>query len=179
SNSGSFSVSVTTAALGPVAPAGPLVSAVLPSSRSVQVGKVASAFGTLINAGANPAVACGIAPGASLPATFSYQRTDPATNAVVGTQGTPAACIPPGGSQSYVIAFTPPAAFAPIDVPLTFQCGNSAPAASVPGLNTLLLTAAAAPVPDIIALAATIGHDGIVNIAGVPGAGAFAVATAN
>ena len=48
-----------------------------------------------------------------------------------------------------------------------------------PGLNTVLLSASSNPTPDIVALAATIGNTGIVNIAGVSGAGAFAVATLN
>jgi hypothetical protein len=45
------------------------------------------------------------------------------------------------------------------------------------GLNTVLLSASANPVPDIVALGATLSGDGIVNIPGVAGIGAFAVAT--
>ena len=47
------------------------------------------------------------------------------------------------------------------------------------GLNTLLFSASAAPVPDIVALGATVNNDGIVNIPGTAGTGAFAVATVN
>ena len=47
------------------------------------------------------------------------------------------------------------------------------------GLNTLLLSVSATPVPDIVALAATPTNDGIVNIPGTNGTGAFAVATVN
>ena len=47
------------------------------------------------------------------------------------------------------------------------------------GLNTLLLVASPTPVPDLIALAATVSGDGIVNIPGAVAAGAFAVATVN
>jgi hypothetical protein len=46
-------------------------------------------------------------------------------------------------------------------------------------VNTLLLAASSGPVPDIVALAATLGANGIVDLAGVPGAGAFAVAAVN
>jgi len=45
------------------------------------------------------------------------------------------------------------------------------------GLNTLLLSASVSPVADIVALAASNG--GIVDIPGVGGTGAFAVATVN
>ena len=47
------------------------------------------------------------------------------------------------------------------------------------GVNTLLVTASDTPVPDIIALAATLANDGIVNIPGPAGTGVFAVATTN
>jgi hypothetical protein len=43
----------------------------------------------------------------------------------------------------------------------------------------VLLSASATPVPDIVALAATSTNDGIANIPGTNGTGAFAVATAN
>lgn len=47
------------------------------------------------------------------------------------------------------------------------------------GLNTLLFSASAMPVSDIIALAATLNKDGIVNVPGTNGTGAFAVAAVN
>jgi hypothetical protein len=47
------------------------------------------------------------------------------------------------------------------------------------GLNTLLFSASAMPVSDIIALAATLNNDGIVNFPGTNGTGAFAVAAVN
>jgi hypothetical protein len=43
----------------------------------------------------------------------------------------------------------------------------------------LLLSASNTPVPDIVALAATITNNGIVNVPGTMGTGAFAVATVN
>jgi hypothetical protein len=156
----------------------PLVAAVLPSSRSVLVGTAATAFATIINAGSGTATGCSLAPGTGLAATFAFQTTDPATNHVTGTANTPVD-IPPGAAQSFVFAFTPSAPIAPTDVPMVFGCTNAAPATSLSGINTLLLSASATPVPDIVALSATLNNDGIVNVLGVTGSGVFAVATAN
>jgi hypothetical protein len=60
---------------------------------------------------------------------------------------------------------------------MTFECTNTDPAPINTELNTLLLSAT--PVPDIVILAATLRNDGIVNISGTNGAGAFSVATVN
>jgi len=155
-----------------------LVAAVLPASRSVQVGTTATAFATVINTGTSTAVGCGIAPATSIPATFSYQTTDPGTNALTGSPNTPVS-IGPGAAQSFLVAFTPTATFGSTDAKLNFSCSNASPAASISGLNTLLLSAAATPVPDIIALGATTTNDGIANISGSQGTGVFAVATSN
>jgi hypothetical protein len=176
-NSGTFQVQVTTGSA--TVPGGALVAAVLPASRSVQVGGTATAFATIINAGPGASASCRISPATSVPGTFFYQTTNPATNALVGAPNTPAACISPGASQSYVLAFTPSSAFGPGDVAFNFVCDNSAPAPVVVGLDTLLLSASTTPTPDVIALAATQQNDGIVNLPGESGTGAFAVATSN
>ena len=155
-----------------------LVAAVLPSSRSVQVGTTATAFAALINAGSNTAIACALTLVTSLPATFTYQTTDPATNQVTGSPNTPVN-VEAGATQSFVFALTPTAPIAPTDFQFSFDCANSGPAPINTGLNTLLLSASATPVPDIVALAATLTNDGILNIPGANGTGAFAVATVN
>jgi len=155
-----------------------LVSSVLPASRSVVLGSPATAFATIINAGQIPALGCSIAPVPSLPAGFAFQTTDPATNQVTGTPNTPVN-IPAGGSQPFVVAFMPTATFGPTDVQLKFSCANNVTAPVQSGLNTLLLSASTTPVPDIVALAATINGDGIVNVPGPAGTGVFAVATVN
>ena len=155
----------------------PLVAAVLPASRSVQVGRTATAFATIINAGGSNVSACAIAPQTSVPATFLYQTTNPATNALTGTANTPAN-IAQGASQSFLLALTPTAAFAPTDVAFNFACANASAAAVLPGINTLELTASATAVPDVVALAAS-GDPGYVDIPGATGAGDFAVATVN
>ena len=164
--------------LGGVIPAtvfGALVSSVLPSSRSAQVGDTVTAFATMINTGPGTATACAIAPVTSVPATFLYQTTDPATNALTGTPDTPVN-IDERVAQSFVIAFTPSAPFIPTDVELSFSCTNTTPAPSISGLNTLLLSASATPVPDVIALAT---GTGTVDIPAATGVAAFAVATVN
>ena len=156
-----------------------LVAAVLPSSRSVQVGTPATAFATIINAAqAGVATGCSLAPLTSVPATFTYQTTNPLTNAVTGTLNIPID-VPPGSNQTFVFAFTPTAAFVPTDVQLSFACANTTPATVITGVNTLLLSASTTPVPDIIALAATMTQDGVVTIAPNSRLGVFAVATSN
>jgi Tol biopolymer transport system component len=153
-----------------------LAAAVLPTSRSVQVGSPATVFATIVNAGPNAGEACAIAPAFPIAADFFFQMTDPHTNALVGSRNTPAE-IPAGGSQSFVLQLTPTAPMAAVDIGFTFQCANAAPAPMVLGLNTLLLSAATTPVPDVIALAATLSGDGIVTT--VADVGVFAVATSN
>jgi hypothetical protein len=156
----------------------PLVAAVLPTSRSVQVGTPATAFATIINTGTSTATGCQISPGTTLPAGFAFQTTDPATNALTGTVNTPVD-IPANAAQSFVLAFTATAAIPPTDVQLNFFCSNATAAPVLSGINTLLLSASTTAGPDIVALAATLTHDGIVNIPGTTGTGVFVVATVN
>src|SRR5580704_8078908 len=167
-----------TSASGALLSAAGLVAAVLPASRSVQVGGTpATAFATMINSSATDATSCQIATLTGVPVKFLYQTTNPSTNALTGSPNKPVS-IAAGGSQSFVIAFTPTAAFAPTNVALGFECGNLAMAPSQTGLNTVLLSASTTPVPDIVALAAS-GDPGIVDIPGATGTGVFAVATVN
>jgi hypothetical protein len=64
-------------------------------------------------------------------------------------------------------------------VQFIFDCTNTNPASIIPGLNTFLFSASNTPVPDIVALAVTTSNDGILNVPGANGTGAFAVATVN
>jgi YVTN family beta-propeller protein len=155
-----------------------LVSAILPSSRSVQVGSTATLFGTMINAGPGTATFCGVAPATSMPGSFYFQTTDPATNGLTGTANTPVD-IPQGAAQSFLLAFTPSAAFNPTDVAFTFSCANANAAASFEGVNTLMLSASTAPIPDIVSIAGTLTSDGQLHLAGAADTGAFVVAIAN
>jgi hypothetical protein len=155
-----------------------IVSAILPSSRSVQVGAPATAFATIVNSSTVAATGCSIQLVPLIPATFSYQMTSAATNQPIGAPGTPAN-IPAGGSQSFIISVTPTAAFAATNASFTMSCSNAATAPSTVGLNTLLLSASTTPQPDIVALAATVQNDGYVHVGFNQGQGAFAVATVN
>jgi hypothetical protein len=142
------------------------------------VGTTATAFATIINAGSVMAIGCGLSLLTSLPVTFAYQTTDPATNQVIGAPNTPVN-IAAGAAQSYVFALSPSAPVPPVDVQLNFGCTNTNPTSIISGLNTLLFSASDTPVPDIVALAATPTNDGIVNIPGAGGTGIFSVATLN
>ncbi len=153
-----------------------IVSAVLPTSRSVQVGATAIVFVTIINTGGVTATACSIAPPAGFSGSLSYQTTDSATNALSGTLNTPAN-IPAGGSQSFAVFIQPSQAFAATDLALVYICQN-ATAVSLTGINTLQLSSSATPVADIIALAAT-QDAGVVNAAGSALQGVFSVASSN
>ena len=154
----------------------PLVAAVLPSGRSVQVGSTATAFATIINSGSSALTGCAIAPVTGVPASFLYQTTIASNNALTGTANTPVS-IPAHGSQSFFLAFTTSAPFVPTDTVLGFDCANTDAAISVSGLNTILLSGSATPVPDVIALSATPSGDGTLHIPGSKGMAAFAVAT--
>jgi subtilisin-like proprotein convertase family protein len=171
---------VGTIAAASVTIVGPTVAAsVLPTSRSVKVpGGNASAFATIINLGATTATNCRLSPRTAVGGTFIYQTTN-AQNQLVGAPNTPVD-IPAGALQPFFLAFMPPPFenFGPTDVQINFVCDQSA-AAIVTGLTTLLLSASTSPVPDIVALAATPNNNGIVDIPGPTGSGAFAVATVN
>ena len=155
-----------------------LAAAILPSSRSVQIPNPATAFATVINAGTITASNVSISLATPLAGSFAYQTTDPSTNVVTGTPNTPVH-IGAGLSQTFVIAFTPSAPIGVTDVRFNFAGSNTQPVATLTGVNTLLLSASSGPVPDVIALAATVTPGLIMEIPGDTGASAFAVAAAN
>ena len=163
-----------------------LVAALLPVSRSVPIGSPATAFLTVINAGRITATAVNIeldpttGPGGGpLPGALSFQTTNPATNALTGAPNV-AVDIEAGKSQSYLVTVTPTSPLPPTDVRLDIGGTNTTrDARTVPGLNTLLLSASAAATPDVIAVAVTPDANGILALPGQAAAGAFAVATAN
>jgi virginiamycin B lyase len=138
----------------------PLVASVLPASRSVASGNTATAFATIINSGASALNNCQIVPLSSIPASFSYQTTNPSTNALTGSPNTPVTIAGGNGSQSFVIALTSNAPFTPINVALSFICNAVDAAIPLVGVNTLLLSGSATAVPDVIALSATPSGDG-------------------
>src|SRR6185503_205560 len=137
-----------------------------------------TAFVTIINTGPSTANSVGISLQSAIPATFTYQTTDSTTNQVTGSPNTPVN-IAAGQSQSYVIAITPQGTITSSEVMFNFSGTNTSPVNPIIGVNTLLLSASATPTPDVIALAATPSHDGIVNIPSLTGTGAFSVASSN
>ena len=152
-----------------------LVASVLPAGRSVQVNEPATGFASMINTSTEVGTSCGIAPLTSVPGSFSFQTTDPLTNALTGVANQ-LVDIAPGATQTYAFAFTPDAEFEATEVRLSFQCDNFPNANVVLGLNSLVLSASVDPVPDVIALGATPTQDGVVRL---DGTGVFSVATAN
>jgi hypothetical protein len=156
------------------------VAAILPGSRSVQVGKTATVFGTMINTGTSTANDCQVSLPSDTPNTvlsLTYQATNPTTNALIGTPNTPVT-IAPGAAQSFVLSFqaTGPISETPL-IPL-FVCTDSVPAQTTSGVDTVNLLFSQFPVPDIIALALTTTDDGTVHL-DITGLGFFVVATDN
>ncbi len=157
--------------------------AVLPNSRAVQVGQPATVFASVVNSGID-AVGCGIALATPIPASFRYQTTNPATNLVTGSPDTPVP-IRGGGSQSFALFLVPTAPFPPTEVRFTFDCANSPPAPVTVGLDTLLLSASTAPVPDVVAVAQAptspsgFFMPGVLGLALPSRQGAFVVAASN
>ncbi len=157
-----------------------LLAAILPTSRSVLVGVPATAFVAIIN----PSGTIDIFDAAPflkslLSAGFQFAATDPSTNAVIGSTNIPADILadPSGSSlQTFVIAITPTAETPSTDVLFNFLGANGASPTAITGVNTLLFSASATPIPDIVALAATLDSDGIVKLSST---GVFAVATVN
>lgn len=154
-----------------------LAAAILPASRSIQANETATAFATLLNGGGTTATGCGIYPAAPLDGAFTFQTTDPQTNAVTGTVNQ-VVDIPAGQGQSFVIAFVPgsDAVARGLDLPVSFQCANAPAVSSIPGVNTLQLSVSQTPVPDILAIGATASGDGYLDLPGPSGSNAFGLA---
>lgn len=157
-----------------------LFAAVLPASRSVQLGAIpaTACFVTIINTGTDTATQCGIDLVTQIPATLDFQTTDPSTNQLTGTLST-RVDIPAGGLQTFAMFFTATAAFLPTDIEFAFDCQNVGPADTLADINTMQLSMLDQPVPDIVAFPATPNNNGIIDIPGTAGTAVFAAATIN
>jgi hypothetical protein len=157
-----------------------LVASVLPSSRSVKSGTTATIFATALNFGAETAYGCNIAADTPLGGAFTFQTTDPATNALTGIANQ-SVDIAAGQGQSFLIAVAVDAGEVAksYNVPLRVKCANSDAVTRIDGVNTFLLSFEPGDVADVIALAATASNDGVLAIPGAGSAGAFSLATAN
>ena len=155
-----------------------VISAVLPSSRSVPIGTPATTFATILNLGPEDATECRIALATNIPATLTYQTTDPATNTVTGTANRPID-IAANTSRSFVIAITPTAPILPTEVAFRFECVEGLPATTITGVNTLLLSALVTPSADIIAIALIRPGAGTLFVDSTSHQAAFAMAAIN
>ena len=156
-----------------------LVSAILPSSRSVQTNTTTTFFMTILNGSDNPAYDVGVALRGAFPiADFTYQITEPTTNAVLGTANTPS-LIEGRQGQTYVVAFRPFNTIAPTQLEFDASSFNGASITAIAGVNTLQFRASTSPVIDMVALVATLNNNGFVDVPGNTGTGVFAVATTN
>ena len=165
---------ILTWAQAPTSPS--LFASVLPTSRSVVTGSVASAFATIINAGPSVASQCAIALPPGFPGVLSFQTTTP-SNDPIGPENAPTD-IQPGAAQTFVFGITPTSDLNAAEVALVFTCAGTQPAPSIPGLSTLTLSASSLPTPDILAIVSTLSNDGIVNVP-LAGTGLFASAAVN
>jgi hypothetical protein len=185
SNAGAFVTGLTfvsagtfTGTMTPIESGNTLFAATLPASRSIQVGSTATAFATILNNAGVAATGCGIVPATLIPADFLFQTTDPTTNALTGTSNKNVS-IPAGMSQSFLIAFTANSPMTSTNVALGFGCVSSDIVPTIVGVNSLLMTFDANPVPDMIAVGLTPTNDGFSHTGGASGTGVFAIASAN
>lgn len=155
-------------------------SSVLPASRSVRSGTPATAFATVLNAGAQDALGCSIRTTQPFDGGFEYNETNPATNEVTGTANA-LFDLPSGTSRSFVIAASPAAGAVgeSLDLTLRYDCANGDAAPVIVGVNSLRLSFEPADQPDMIAIAITPDQNGILTLNGTNRPGAFAVAAAN
>jgi alpha-tubulin suppressor-like RCC1 family protein len=172
SATGTYVLNIAQAATAPTT-----VASVLPTARSITTKTVATAFATMVNAGAAAATGCSLSAPPGFPATFSYQATNPA-NAPIGTVNTPQT-IAAGAAQGFVFSVTPLVDLNSAELAIVFDCTNTPTTITVPGLNTLLLSASSTPSPDLISIGSTPSGDGIANIPGNTGSTAFGAATVN
>ena len=164
----------------------PLLAAVLPSARALQVGNPATVLATMINSGTAALGTCqpALPPAAPAGLSLSYQTTDPTSNVPTGTPDTPVTIAGNDGSQSFVLAFQGTQPFSAPAMPIIFSCAGAAPATVIPGVDTIDLTFSPTPTADIILAEQTPSNDGILtipsgNLANGNGLGAFAVASLN
>jgi YVTN family beta-propeller protein len=160
-----------------------LVAAILPGSVSVgiNVRPLPTVFATILNLTSSPLNDCQItlstrAPGGLFLAQF--QTTDPATNELTGLPDVPVT-IAANGSQTFLLTFDANAPLTDRGQTFDYQCDGVAEAAAEPGVNTVDILFADTPVPDIIALVASV-TPGILTIPiSQNQPAAFAVATEN
>jgi Subtilase family len=153
-----------------------LVTAVLPYARSVQVGKQATAFMTVINAGA-AGTNCSISlvPGA-FQGGFSYQTTN-ASNVAIGSPNTPIDIAGSNTIQNFVFAVTPSAIISQQELGIQAKCDEGTASSVTTGVNSFILSSANAVPADMLMIGLTSPAGGTISIPGPSGASAAAIAT--
>jgi hypothetical protein len=151
-----------------------LVNSILPTSRSVEVGNIATVFGTVLNGGTAPAYGVTLSMANPPSGVFSYQESNCVTNALLVGMN-PSLNILAGQARCYVVFFMPSAPFASTDVHVQAQASNTSATAPLPGINTWNLRATSSPGPDMIALTTTTDFHQVACTGTLP----FAVAMSN
>jgi Glycoside-hydrolase family GH114 len=158
-----------------------IAASVLPAARSFSANNPVTVFASIINASTTAAAnGCTISLPAGFPATLQFQTTDPLTNTLTGTPNMPVT-IDAGQRQSFLLTLTPTLALNTArDTYLVFECTNTKPAAYLLGTSTVHLAPnAASGSADMIAIAATTTHDGIVHLPSITGQHFFSAAAIN
>jgi VCBS repeat-containing protein len=156
----------------------PVYLATLPNARGGSVGGPdITAFATAVSGG-EAVQGCTISIPAGAPVGFAYQRLD-AGNTPFGPLN-PEFDIPQNGSVGFVLAMTPNQATGPDGYLMQPQltCEN-ATADPIEGANSVLLSIAATPGPDILSVSATASGDGIVRIPEIGRTGLMVAAAVN
>jgi hypothetical protein len=157
-----------------------LFASILPTSRAVAQGQLAAVFANMVNSTTETGRNCRPESPRSLdfvtPNGFAYQTTN-AQNQLVGTGNTPVD-IPPGATQNFVLNLTRADLITSGRIGLQFVCDNLAPAPLFPEANAWVLRVLSPAPADIIAIGATTGTPGVVELP-LGGNAAFAAAGIN
>jgi hypothetical protein len=155
-------------------------SALLPYARSSRVGEPVTTFATILNGGFATGRECGLSLlDPSMPLEFEFFPTDAATNTISGGRDE-TQLIEAGRYATYLLSFTPTAALTAQDIDIEYTCdGGSSRAVSIRGVNTFFLSAENAAVPDVLAIAATVGNTGVMEINNSNQRGFFTTAAIN
>ncbi len=155
-----------------------VLAAVLPSSRSVQLGESLTVFASVLSPGIANSCRVGLdASSAAGSAELSFQTTDPLTNVVVGGPDQSFLLLP-DVPQSLLLTITPDVEASAEEMTFEFVCSEGI-ASAIPGINTLLVSAETTAAADVVALVATVQSDGVVWLPQGGGAGFFSVASVN
>lgn len=156
-----------------------IAASALPFAFGAQTGTTATVFANIVNAQSNTLLNCRVAVAKPAPAglTFTFQQTDPNTNAPIGQPNTPVS-IAGSGSATFVLSFKSSSPLVMPNLPLVYSCDGNVYPTSLPGISSVDVNISSSPIANIVAEAAVSSGNGILTVP-VNSAGAFAVATEN